>query len=88
MVLSDELVVRGYSCFDAWKPGPMRVQYGDLLPSSGLQEALAPLVSFRRRQKCLLYLRYETEPVRADLAVVCSHSHSVGACKMSFSARV
>ncbi|PIL35802.1 transporter [Ganoderma sinense ZZ0214-1] len=43
IVLSDQLVIRGYSSFDAWKPGPMRVQYGDLLPSSGLQEALAPL---------------------------------------------
>nr|VWO99750.1 N/A [Ganoderma boninense] len=43
MVLSDQLVIRGYSSFDAWRPGPMRVQYGDPLPSAGLQEALAPL---------------------------------------------
>ena len=45
MILSDQLVVRAYSSHDAWKPGPIRVQFGDLLPSPGLQEALAPLVS-------------------------------------------
>ncbi|EJF64631.1 NTF2-like protein [Dichomitus squalens LYAD-421 SS1] len=43
MILSDQLVVRAYSSYEAWKPGPMRVQFGDLLPSPGLQEALAPL---------------------------------------------
>ncbi|KAI1797343.1 NTF2-like protein [Ganoderma leucocontextum] len=43
IVLSDQLVIRAYSPYDAWKPGPMHVQFGDLLPSSGLQEALAPL---------------------------------------------
>ena len=46
VVLSDQLVVRAYSLPDAWRPGPMRVQAGDLMPSLGLQQALAPLVSF------------------------------------------
>ena len=45
IILSDQLVIRGYSLHDAWHPGPMRVQAGDLLPSAGLQQALAPLVS-------------------------------------------
>lgn len=44
VVLSDQLVVRAYSSFEAWRPGPMRVQAGDLLPSAGLQQALTPLV--------------------------------------------
>ena len=44
VILSDQLVVRAYSSFEAWRPGPMRVQAGDLLPSPGLQQALAPLV--------------------------------------------
>lgn len=45
VILSDQLVVRAYSSYEAWRPGPIRVQAGDLLPSPGLQQALAPLVS-------------------------------------------
>ena len=56
MILSDQLVVRAYSSHDAWRPGPMRVQAGDLLPSPGLQQALAPLVSIIAYQ-CISHLR-------------------------------
>ena len=55
MILSDQLVVRAYSSHDAWRPGPMRVQAGDLLPSPGLQQALAPLVSIIAYQ-CISHL--------------------------------
>ncbi|KAI0749554.1 NTF2-like protein [Daedaleopsis nitida] len=43
MILSDQLVVRALSNPNAWRPGPMHVQAGDLLPSPGLQQALAHL---------------------------------------------
>ncbi|RDX57556.1 NTF2-like protein [Lentinus brumalis] len=48
MILSDQLVIKGYSLHDAWRPGPMRVQAGDLLPSPGLQQALATLAPPQR----------------------------------------
>ncbi|KAI9000551.1 NTF2-like protein [Trametes punicea] len=41
VILSDQLVVRAYSSHEAWRPGPMRVQAGDLLPSPALQQALS-----------------------------------------------
>ncbi len=88
MVLSDQLVIRGYSSYDAWKPGPMHVQYGDLLPSSGLQEALAPLVSFGLPSNLSTLSVMSLKPVRADFTLICSLSHSADGCKMSSSARV
>ncbi|KAH9945270.1 NTF2-like protein [Epithele typhae] len=43
MILSDQLVVRGYSLPESWRPGPLRTQAGDVLPSKQLQQALAPV---------------------------------------------
>ncbi|OBZ72182.1 mRNA export factor mex67 [Grifola frondosa] len=40
VILSDQLVVRAYSSHEAWRPGPMRVQAGDSLPSPQLLDAL------------------------------------------------
>ncbi|KAI0635688.1 NTF2-like protein [Trametes polyzona] len=57
VILSDQLVVRAYSSFEAWRPGPMRVQAGDLLPSPGLQQALAPLPEPQRALMQDLVLR-------------------------------
>ncbi|KAL1937475.1 hypothetical protein VTO73DRAFT_13198 [Trametes versicolor] len=57
MILSDQLVVRALSSFDAWRPGPMRVQAGDLLPSAGLQNALLPLPELQRAVMQDLILR-------------------------------
>ena len=33
MILSDQLCIRAYSSHEAWRPGPMKVQAGDSLPS-------------------------------------------------------
>ncbi|KAI9061006.1 NTF2-like protein [Trametes sanguinea] len=41
IILSDQLVIRAYSSFEAWRPGPMRVQAGDLLPTPALLEVLS-----------------------------------------------
>ncbi|KAI0768083.1 NTF2-like protein [Trametes elegans] len=57
VILSDQLVVRAYSSHEAWRPGPMRVQAGDLLPSAGLQQALAPLPEPQRSLMQELVLR-------------------------------
>ncbi|KAI0661505.1 NTF2-like protein [Cubamyces menziesii] len=57
VILSDQLVIRAYSSHEAWRPGPMRVQAGDLLPSPGLQEALKPLPEPQRTLMLDLVLR-------------------------------
>ncbi|KAI0833225.1 NTF2-like protein [Trametes gibbosa] len=57
VILSDQLVVRAYSSYEAWRPGPIRVQAGDLLPSPGLQQALAPLPEPQRALMQDLILR-------------------------------
>ncbi|KAI0360121.1 NTF2-like protein [Trametes cingulata] len=57
VILSDQLVIRAYSSHEAWRPGPMRVQAGDLLPSPGLQQALSPLPEPQRSLMQDLILR-------------------------------
>ncbi|KAI0671575.1 NTF2-like protein [Trametes maxima] len=57
VILSDQLVVRAYSSHEAWRPGPMRVQAGDLLPSPGLLQALSPLPEPQRSLMQDLVLR-------------------------------
>ncbi|KAI0072752.1 NTF2-like protein [Panus rudis PR-1116 ss-1] len=41
MILSDQLSVRAYSSHEAWRPGPMRVQAGEQLPSTSTRTATA-----------------------------------------------
>lgn len=70
IILSDQLVVRAYSSHEAWRPGPMRVQAGDLLPVAPtvpsvnsspqvqLQDALATMVSSSKmtnNYRCLVF---------------------------------
>ena len=56
IILSDQLVVRAMSSNQAWRPGPMRVLAGDLLPSPGLQQALSALASVIIHQQTVPYL--------------------------------
>lgn len=91
MILSDQLVVRALSSFDAWRPGPMRVQAGDLLPSAGLQNALLPLVSawFDQSRSHLIFDsgRGSAMTFTDASSRLCSRSCSGQSCKTSSSGR-
>ena len=95
VILSDQLVIRAYSSHEAWRPGPMRVQAGDLLPSPGLQEALKPLVRAwidrtrsRRYLRCRVgYLPSYDDVLLTPTPLVCSRSRSGRSCWTSFCAR-
>jgi len=42
MILSDQLCIRAYSSHEAWRPGPMKVQAGNPLPSQQATQQRTP----------------------------------------------
>lgn len=43
MILSDQLNVRAYSSHEAWRPGPMKVEANDVLPSDAMASWISSL---------------------------------------------
>ncbi|KAI0690620.1 hypothetical protein BC835DRAFT_1363567 [Cytidiella melzeri] len=73
MILSDQLNVRAYSSHTAWQPGPMRVQAGEVLPSSvpTPSSALLSPVAQAQLQQSLASI---PEPQRSIVQQVCQRT--------------
>ncbi|EGN98717.1 hypothetical protein SERLA73DRAFT_181326 [Serpula lacrymans var. lacrymans S7.3] len=85
MVLSDQWVIRAYSSYEAWQPGPMRVQAGEVLPAqpqtalpapaaqAQLQEALS---AFSEPQRMLIMQTCQRTGLNVKFAVDCLQNNA------------